>query len=93
MIAMVVSLFRALGREHRATLHATRQELVDHVADQVGDQYGLELPDAAPARPRRRWPWRGNDAGAGSGEQAHPGSPQEGEGPGREGLQSEDQRG
>lgn len=93
MIAMVVSLFRALGREHRATLHATRQELVDHVADQVGDQYGLELPDAAPTRPRRRWPWRGNDAGAGSGAQAHPGGPQEGEGPGREGLQSEDQRG
>lgn len=93
MIAMVVSLFRALGREHRATLHATRQELVDHVADQVGDQYGLELPEAAPARPRRRWPWRGNDAGAGSGAQAHPEGSQEAEGPGREGLQSEDQRG
>ncbi|WP_082110188.1 BCCT family transporter [Demequina phytophila] len=55
MIGMVVSLFRAFEREHRAYLRATREQFVEH----IGDTYGLEVPAADSAtQPRLRMAWR-----------------------------------
>ncbi|WP_082104660.1 BCCT family transporter [Demequina soli] len=62
MIGMVVSLFRAFEREHRAYVRATRQRLVEH----IGDTYGLEPSTAELRQVRLRPPWRrrkADDAG------------------------------
>ncbi|SEJ63064.1 BCCT family transporter [Demequina mangrovi] len=48
MIAMVVSLFRAFEREHRAYLRVTREQFVEH----IGDTYGLDASPAEPELPR-----------------------------------------
>ncbi|WP_062517792.1 BCCT family transporter [Demequina gelatinilytica] len=49
MIGMVVSLFRAFEREHRAYLKVTRQQFVEH----IGDTYGLDATGELP-RPRAK---------------------------------------
>ncbi|WP_082101684.1 BCCT family transporter [Demequina rhizosphaerae] len=54
MIGMVISLFRAFDREHRAYLRTTRQQFVEHIAD----TYGLEPSTTEIAQPRLRMGWR-----------------------------------
>lgn len=69
MIMMVISLFRAFEREHRAHLRTTREEFVEHVADHIGDHYGLEpaAVELEDARTRRRWRRRRRSDAAGAG--------------------------
>lgn len=65
MVMMVIALFRAFEREHRAFVRATRRQLVESVSEHVGDTYGLEptseVPLVEPATGRRRWRRRRED--------------------------------